>query len=156
LGSTLDWKEVGSHVTADEFLAWAEAQLPEDGEFELWDGEVVMRHGPGLEEERSQHWEAKLAMTTALLDGIKRAGLPCHVAVDGPMVRLSPQGMAKPNVLVNWGPKVPRGVQEVANPLILVEALSPSTEARDHGVKRDGYFTLPSLSHYLIVDPDRA
>jgi Uma2 family endonuclease len=148
--------EVPKHrMTADEFLAWTEELIPEDGKFELWDGEVVMRHGPGLEEERSQHWEAKLAMATALLDAIKRAGLPCHVAVDGPMVRLSPRRMAKPDVLVYCGPKVPRGVQEVPNPLILVEVISPSTKRRDHGVKREGYFTLPSLAHYLIVDPDR-
>jgi hypothetical protein len=42
-------------MTADGFLAWTEALLPEDGKFELWDGEVVVRHGPGVEEERSQH-----------------------------------------------------------------------------------------------------
>ena len=142
-------------LTADEFLAWAEDQLPEAGKFELWDGEVVLRHGPGLEE-RSEHWEAKTAMVLALHDAIKRAGLPCHVAADGPMVRISPTRMAKPDVLVYCGPKVPRGVQEVPNPIILVEVLSPSTKTRDHGPKRQGYFTLPSLLHYLIVDPDRA
>ena len=35
------------------------------------------------------------------------------------------------------------------------EVLSPGTETRDHGVKVQGYFTLPSLCHYLIVDPER-
>jgi Uma2 family endonuclease len=64
--------------------------------------------------------------------------------------------MAKPDVLVYCGPKVPRGVQEVPNPLILVEVLSPSTKRRDYGVKLEGYFTLPSLSHYVIIDPDGA
>jgi Uma2 family endonuclease len=141
-------------MTADEFLAWAEDQLPEAGKFELWDGEVVVRHGPGFEE-RSQHWEAKTAALLALHDAIKRAGVPCFVAADGPMVRLSPNKMARPDALVYCGPKVPRGVQEVPNPLILVEVLSPSTKKRDHGVKRQGYFTLPSLHHYLIIDPDR-
>jgi Uma2 family endonuclease len=141
-------------MTAEEFLAWAEELQPEDGKFELWDGEVVMRHGPGFEE-CSQHWEAKTAMVLALHDAIKRAGLPCFVAADGPMVRLSPRRMARPDVLVYCGVKVPRGVQEVPNPLILVEVLSPTTKKKDHGVKREGYFTLPSLHHYLIVDPDR-
>ncbi len=47
-------------------------------------------------------------------------------------------------------------MREVPNPVILVEVLSPSTKKRDHGVKLQGYFTLPSLLHYLIVDPDRA
>src|SRR5688572_27885912 len=127
-------------MTADAFLAWSEEQLPEDGKFELSDGEVVMRHGPGLEDDRSQHWEAKFAVALALRDAIKRAGLPCHVACDGPMVRLSASRMAQPDALVYCGPKVPRGVQEVPNPLILVEVLSPSTKTRDHGVKREGYF----------------
>src|SRR5262245_12249168 len=112
-------------MTADEFLAWAEELLPEDGKFELWDGEVVLRHGPGFEEERSEHWDAKGAMYRALYDAIQRAGLPCFTAVDGPAVRLSPNRMARPDVLVYCGARVPRGVQEVPNPVILVEVLSP-------------------------------
>jgi Uma2 family endonuclease len=143
-------------MTADEFLAWAEELLPEAGKVELWDGEVVVRHGPGFEDERSEHWDAKGAMFVALREAIKRAGLPCIAAVDGPMVRLSPNRIARPDVLVYFGPRLPRGAREVANPLILVEALSPGTRKRDHGVKLQGYFTLPSLRHYLIVDPDRA
>jgi Uma2 family endonuclease len=143
-------------MTADEFLAWAEDLPAEAGKFELWDGEVVVRHGPGGFEERSEHWDAKTAMVVALHEAIKRAGLPCFVAADGPMVRLSPNRMARPDVLVYCGPKVPRGVQEILNPLILVEVLSPTTKNRDHGVKLQGYFTLASLHHYLIVDPDRA
>ena len=44
---------------------------------------------------------------------------------------------------------------EIPNPVIVVEVLSPSTAADDHGVKLDGYFSLPSLAHYLILDADR-
>jgi Uma2 family endonuclease len=50
---------------------------------------------------------------------------------------------------------VPRDVFEVPNPLIVVEVLSPSTQTMDTGVKLQGYFSLPSLHHYLIIDPDR-
>jgi Uma2 family endonuclease len=41
------------------------------------------------------------------------------------------------------------------SPTIIVDVLSPGTKKRDHGVKLQGYFTLPSLHHYLIIDPDR-
>jgi Uma2 family endonuclease len=143
-------------MTADEFLAWAGELPKEAGKFELWDGEVVVRHGPGGFEERSQHWEAKWAVSLALHDAIKHAGLRCSVALDGPMVRLSASKLARPDVLVYCGPKVPRGVQEVSNPIVLVEVLSPTTEKRDRGVKLQGYFSLPSLFHYLIIDPDHA
>jgi Uma2 family endonuclease len=142
-------------MTADEFLAWAESLPKEAGKFELWDGEVVVRHGPGFEEERSEHWDAKGAMYRALHDAIKRAGLPCFAAVDGPMVRLSPRRLAQPDVLVYCNLKVARGMREVPNPLILVEVLSPGTKSRDMGVKLKGYFALPSLQHYLIIDTDR-
>jgi Uma2 family endonuclease len=144
-------------MTADEFLGWVETLPSEAGKFELWDGEVVVRHGPGgLEEgELAQHWDAKGAMYRALHEAIVRARLPCFTAVDGPMVRLSLSRMARPDVLVYCGPRVSRMTREVPNPIILVEVLSPSTEKRDHCVKREGYFTLSSLAHYIIVDPDR-
>jgi Uma2 family endonuclease len=43
---------------------------------------------------------------------------------------------------------------EIPEPLIVVEVLSEGTAARDHGLKLAGYFSLPSLAHYLILDPD--
>jgi Uma2 family endonuclease len=115
-------------MTADEFLTWAEDLPNEAGKFELWDGDVVVRHGPGGFEERSRHWNTKGAMFVALREAIERAGLPCFAAVDGPMVRLSPHKMARPDVLVYCGPSVQPDAQEVTNPIILVEVLSPSTQ----------------------------
>src|SRR5262245_56897157 len=107
-------------MSADEVLAWAQELPSEAGRYELGGGGVVGRDGPGFEE-RSEHWDVKGAMYRARYDAIDRAALPSFVAVDGPMVRLSPDKLARPDVLVYCGPKVPRGVQEVPNPLILVE-----------------------------------
>ena len=33
--------------------------------------------------------------------------------------------------------------------------MSPNSEACDRGAKFEGYFSLPSVVHYLILDPDR-
>jgi Uma2 family endonuclease len=41
----------------------------------------------------------------------------------------------------------------VPNPVILAEVASPSTR-KLATVKREGYFSLPSVHHYLIVDPE--
>jgi Uma2 family endonuclease len=143
-------------MTADEFLAWAEALPKEAGKFELWDGEVIVKHGPvgQMNAERSQHWEVKGAAYRALHDAIKRAGLPCFAAL-GASVRFASDKLVEPDVLVYCGQKVPRDVLEVPNPLIAVEVLSPSTSQMDLGVKLQGYFTVPSLQHYLVIDPDR-
>ena len=42
-----------------------------------------------------------------------------------------------------------------SDPIVVVEVLSPSTAAIDHGRKLSGYFSLPSVEHYLILDPER-
>jgi Uma2 family endonuclease len=39
--------------------------------------------------------------------------------------------------------------------IVVVEVLPPSTAAIDHGRKLSGYFSLPSVQHYPILDPDR-
>ena len=36
----------------------------------------------------------------------------------------------------------------------MVEVASPSTRKIDASLKLTGYFSLPSVQHYLIVDPD--
>jgi Uma2 family endonuclease len=144
-------------MTADEFLAWAERQPKEAGKFELWDGEVIVKHGPAgqLNAERSQHWEVKGAAFAALRDAIKCSGLPCFAAIDGASVRFASDKLVEPDVLVYCGERVPRDVLEVPNPVIVVEVLSPSTQSFDLGAKLQGYFGLTSLHHYIIIDPDR-
>ena len=52
-------------------------------------------------------------------------------------------------------PSGPIDAIEIDNPVIVVEVLSPSTAAIDHGRKLSGYFSLPSVEHYLILDPER-
>jgi Uma2 family endonuclease len=38
--------------------------------------------------------------------------------------------------------------------MIIVEVLSPTTSHTDTSAKLIGYFKLPSVQHYLIIDPD--
>ncbi|NJL05437.1 MAG: Uma2 family endonuclease [Chloroflexaceae bacterium] len=41
------------------------------------------------------------------------------------------------------------------NPCLLVEVLSPSTAARDRGVKFTHYQRIPTLQEYLLVDSEQ-
>ena len=133
-------------MTVDEFLAWAEGQ---DGRWELLNG-VPYR----MPSEQLGHIEVKAAVYFALRQAIRSAGVPCHAVADGAGVRISQHVMHVPDALANCGPKLPSSAMEVPNPVILVEAASPSSRKFDDTVKRDGYFSLPSVHHYLIVDPD--
>jgi Uma2 family endonuclease len=97
--------------------------------------------------ERAIHALTKLSAQVALREGVQRAGLPCRVFPDGMTVRV--------DALVVCPPPTDLSTLEIPNPVIVVEVLSPSTAADDHGVKLDGYFSLASVNHYLILDPDR-
>ena len=41
-------------------------------------------------------------------------------------------------------------------PVFIIEVLSKSTRRLDDGEKRDAYFTIPTLSHYLLLEQDAA
>jgi Uma2 family endonuclease len=86
---------------------------------------------------------------------ITRAGLPCRVFPDGMTVRMNARTAFEPDALVVCPPPTDLNTMEIPNPVVVVEVLSPSTAADDHGIKLDGYFSLASLPHYLILDPDR-
>ena len=133
-------------MTVDEFLVWAEGR---EGRWELYNG-VPYSMSP----ERTRHIDVKYAIYFALQQAIRRAGLPCHVVGDGAGVRISRHVMHNPDALVYCGPKLPDDAIEVPNPVILVEVTSPSTRKLDDTVKLTGYFSLPSVHHYLIVDPE--
>jgi Uma2 family endonuclease len=144
-------------MTAEEFLAWAEGLPKEAGRFELWDGEVIVKRGPsGFENaERAQHWKVKGAIYRALHDAVVRAGLPCFAVLDGASVRLAEDRLVEPDALVYCGAEVPPSFLEVSNPVVVVGVLSPTTRRFDLGDKLQGYFSVPSLHHYLVIDPER-
>lgn len=134
-------------MTVDEYLTWAEGR---PGRFELYAGRVY-----AMTPERAQHAAVKYAVQTALSTGIRQGGLPCHMLPDGMTVRVDRDSAHEPDALVYCGEKVPKDAVEVPNPIVVVEVLSPSTRHIDASAKLAGYFRLPSVHHYLIVDPDR-
>ena len=133
-------------MTVDEFLAWAEGR---EGRWELYNGVPY-----AMPSERTRHAKVKFAVQTALLRSIRKAGVRCHMLPDGVGVRISQHVMHEPDALVYCGAELPGDALEVPSPVILVEVASPSTRDFDDTVKLDGYFSLQSVHHYLIVDPE--
>jgi len=136
-----------SGLTVDEFLVWAEGR---PGRYELDRGRVF-----AMSPERVGHMRAKTAVRNALAAAIGRAGLSCEALPDGATVRIDASSAYEPDALVYCGPQLPANAIEVPDPVIVVEVLSPSTGRYDRQDKLAGYFTLPSLHHYLIVNVDR-
>jgi Uma2 family endonuclease len=131
-------------MTVDEYLAWA---MDHPGRYELFQGEVF-----AMSPETVGHASAKVAIYSGLAEGIRRRGLACHAVPDGITVRVDDATAYEPDAQVYCGEKLPPTALEVPSPVIVVEVLSPSTRRIDVSTKLSGYFRLPSVAHYLIVD----
>jgi Uma2 family endonuclease len=137
----------GTRMNVDQYLIWAQSH---PGRYELRDGEVVKRSPEGV-----GHAAVKYAVQTALLASIRARGLPCHMLPDGMTVRIDETTAYEPDALVYCGTKLSASDIEVPAPIIVVEVLSPSTRRIDASAKLAGYFRVPSVAHYLIVDPNK-
>lgn len=133
-------------LNVDQFLAWAVRQ--EEAKYELVDGEVV-REPP----QTWGHTRTKMQTLIALRTAVD-ASTAHYVAPNGPTVRVSARTAFVPDALVAPLPEPAPDGLEVPNPTIVVEVLSPSTARMDAITKLRGYFEVPSVQHYLIVDPE--
>jgi len=84
--------------------------------------------------------------------------LPCRTYVSDMRVRVSATGLyTYPDVVVVCGE--PRFLDDrrdtLLNPTLIIEVLSPSTEAYDRGKKFEHYRSIESLRQYLMVSSER-
>jgi Uma2 family endonuclease len=135
-------------MTVTDYLAWAETQS-EYRRTELINGRIV-----AMTPERVEHVEIKFAVALSLKVAISRAKVPCHALGDGLTVRIDEHTAYEPDALVYCGERLPRGSMIVPDPVIIVEVLSPTTAHTDTSAKLIGYFKVPSVAHYLVLDPD--
>ena len=136
-----------NEMDVDAFLAWAEGRRRPLGAARRPAG----HDGAGAGGARAD--QIRGAKGAGRRNYARRAAVP-HVSQwdDGPNHRRT---AFEPDALVVCPPPTDLNTMEIPNPVIVVEVLSPSTAADDHGVKLDGYFSLPSVAHYLILDADR-
>ena len=135
-------------MTVPEFLAWAAAQPR--GRYELVRGGVV-----ATAPERALHNLVKAAVFRALSDAVARAGLPCTVFTDGMTVVIDNEHSREPDAAVQWNVSTDLDSMILEKPLIVVEVTSPSSERDDTSDKLVEYFSVPSVRHYLIVNPTK-
>jgi Uma2 family endonuclease len=133
-------------MTVPEFLAWAVEQPR--GRYELVRGEIV-----AMAPERARHNLVKAAVFRALSDAVGRAGVPCTVFTDGMTVVIDNEHSREPDAAVQCSVSTDLDSMILEAPLIVVEVTSPSSERDDTVDKLVEYFSVPSIRHYLIVNP---
>lgn len=135
-----------SRLSADEFLAWESTQ-PERHEFVQ--GEVFAMAGG---EDRNNTVAGNLYI--ALRQHLR--GSPCRVFASDVKLRVEAADcFFYPDVMVTCSAADAASRLVKHAPVLVVEVLSPSTEAFDRGAKFAAYRQLPSLAEYLLVDPNQ-
>ncbi len=134
-------------MTVNEFLPWAKQQ-PE--RWELFDG-VPMAMSP----ERIVHGDTKYRTARAFDAAVAKARVPCRFVLDSAVARVNARNSYRPDLLVYCGDPISGGALELPNPVLVVEVLSPGNAATDPRDKLQGYFRVPSIMHYVIIDSDK-
>ncbi|HEY8089680.1 MAG TPA: Uma2 family endonuclease [Polyangiaceae bacterium] len=132
-----------SKATYADYLALEEKSL--DTKHEFLDGEITAMAGGTPD-------HGALAMALGHLLQSALGDKPWRVYSSD--VRVRATGMAAyPDLSVVCGRLAtdPEDPQAIANPVVIVEVLSDSTEARDRGVKAAHYRHLASLREYVLV-----
>ncbi len=136
------------HMTVDEFLRWSQQQ--ESGRYELERGRVVVQQSQNI-----GHVQTKYQAFAALRAAVAKCQAPLYALGDGATVRIESDRAYEPDALVASRPMPPDESLEVPNPIIVVEVMSPSPASmrRDLTTKAIGYGLVPSILHYLVIDP---
>lgn len=134
---------MSQHLTREQFRRWAEQQSER---YERMNGEPV-----AMAPERIQDVRVKARAWAALDRAIAAAGVDCEALGDGVTIEIDADTDYEPDAVVNCGPAASPDAVAAANPVIVVEVVSPGTQSIDTSDKLAGYFRVDSIRHYLIV-----
>lgn len=132
-------------MTVEEYLDWEPTQ---EERYEYWDGEVVAMSGA-----TRNHNRISLNISKLLDDALMER--PCEVYMVDVKVQVElGRKFFYPDVVVTCDErdKDPRFVQF---PCLIIEILSPSTEAIDRGIKFAHYRKFTALQEYVLVQVEQ-
>jgi Uma2 family endonuclease len=132
------------HFTHEEFL---KREVQSAFRHEFLDGRIEMMAG-------GSHNHSLLMSTIARILGNALDGRDCEVHGEALMVHIAAANVTTyPDAMVICGKPnfVTKQKNEVSNPVVIVEVLSPSSERYDRGEKFRFYQQLPSLKAYVLI-----
>jgi Uma2 family endonuclease len=130
-------------MSAEEYLAW---ELTQEARHEYWDGEVVAMSG-GTKKHNRVSGNAFKLLDGAIVDS------ECEVYINDVKVQVQANRQYfYPDVVVTCDDR-DQDTQLVHFPCLIVEVLSPSTEAVDRGAKFTYYRRFTTLREYILIQP---
>lgn len=134
-------------MTVEEFLRWEDGT---DARYELVDGFVVAMAPPAR-----AHGLLSVRLGGAIETAL-RGRRPCTAQNEAGVVRPDRSDLCFiADIAVSCDP-LQRDDRLIPNPILIVEILSPSTNASDRNVKVPEYRQIPSVQEILLIDSESA
>jgi Uma2 family endonuclease len=135
--------------TLEEYFA---LELSSETKYEYWNGEVFAMSGVSPE-----HAQIQINLTISL--GTQMRGGPCRVFPSDLRIKVPAYLPYRyPDLSALCGEaqyEKMSGLDVLINPALIIEILSPTTEAFDRGDKFTYYKSIPSFTEYLLVAQHR-
>jgi Uma2 family endonuclease len=135
---------VSTRLSLDEFLEWENTQ-PDRNEY--FRGEVFAMTGG-----RRAHGRVVGNLMFHLMGQLR--GSPCQVFTESMKLQIADDTILYPDVFITCDRDDLRTEQIFRAPTVVIEVLSPSTQAYDRSKKFALYRRVTSLKEYVLVDPD--
>lgn len=133
-------------MTPQEYLEWEEQQPIK---YEYINGQIFAMTGGTI-----PHNDIALNLASALKNHLRGKG--CKVQMADAKLGVSQNGpFHYPDVMVSCDPRDQRARKVIYHPCLIVEVLSPSTEAFDRGKKFRHYRRIDTLKEYVLIDADK-
>jgi Uma2 family endonuclease len=132
-----------SVMSVEDYLILSRSS--KDARYEYLDGELHMLAGG------SPDHSIIIANLTATIKGPLKGG-SCRVYNSDVQLRLSEKRYVFPDIAVSCDERDRNQKETIRYPRVVVEVLSPSTEAIDRGKKAAYYRACPTIQEYVMVD----
>lgn len=135
-----------NYISPQEYLEWEERQ---DIKYEYVNGEVFAMTGGTL-----PHTTIALNLAAAFKSHLR--GVKCRAFMADAKVAVSENGpFYYPDVVVSCDERDRQAIKFLQYPCLIVEVLSPTTEAYDRGAKFRQYRRIQTLQEYLLIDAEK-
>lgn len=132
-------------LSPEEYLAWESEQ---DSKYEYENGKIIAMTGGTI-----PHSQIPANLSSLLIPHLRGKG--CKVSVSDAKVSIRSGKYYYPDVFVSCDTRDRFSRDFLQYPILIAEVLSPTTEARDRGVKQQNYMAIDTLQTYILITPER-
>jgi Uma2 family endonuclease len=132
-------------MSPTEYLAWESEQ---DSKHEYENGRVIAMTGGTV-----PHSQIPANLSALLIPHLRGKG--CKVSVNDAKVSIRSGKYYYPDVVVSCDERDRFSRDFLQYPTLIAEVLSPTTEARDRGIKQQNYMLIDTLQTYILINSER-